>query len=117
MNYRCPLCNGAKTQLAMFPRYVHGYTGERKACIEMPCSLCQGSGTIQEEQLRWYEDGRLMRAERINRGVGLRQEAEIRGMLPSELSNMEQGRIKPVWRDDSLQPPSQSMKQRKDGEG
>lgn len=44
----------------------------------------------------WIEAGRRLKEDRLSRGKTLRQEAEARGLRPSELSRMERGIQRPV---------------------
>lgn len=89
----CPTCKGEKKLLGLFPVYGPDHTGERKPYIELPCRTCNATGEITEVHATRIEYGRALRAERISRGVGLREEAEMYGMDPSELSDIEHGRL------------------------
>lgn len=91
----CPTCNGEKEIVGLFPVYAEGYTGPRSPCFVMPCHRCKGVGEVPDEQGAWIEAGKRMKAERLGRAVGLRAEAERRGMLPSILAQMESGMIEP----------------------
>lgn len=87
----CPRCNGEKEILAQFVRMSNGTCRSQM----LPCNQCRGQGKVTEEMLDWIRKGKEIRAERLLRNVGLREEAIARGIFPSELSAMEQGRIKP----------------------
>ncbi len=88
----CPSCGGRKTIIAAHALMSDGSSQFGKV---LPCFKCDSTGKISEQHFRWYQHGQQMRAERIARGVGLRQEAERRGMLPSDLCDMENGKIEP----------------------
>ncbi|HWA98896.1 MAG TPA: helix-turn-helix transcriptional regulator [Pirellulales bacterium] len=45
--------------------------------------------------LDWIAAGKRLREKRIARGVGLREGAEVMGVLPSLLSSIENGRVDP----------------------
>lgn len=86
----CPACDGEKRIAGM------GCTGKGCKPMILDCFQCKGTGEITLEMFGWMQLGAAMRAERILRGVGLREEAKRRGMLPSELAAMENGRKRPV---------------------
>jgi transcriptional regulator with XRE-family HTH domain len=90
----CPTCGGSVENFVTFIRYASGHTGPPSRML--PCHQCDGTGEISDEQSDWIKLGEIMRRERIGRNVGLREEAERRGMRPSTLSKMEQGRMKPM---------------------
>lgn len=95
-NVQCPTCNGTGRILGVMPVYGPGHRGERKPVIDMQCNRCNGSGEIPEVQLEWIRRGRAMRDDRLKRRVTLRAESRRRGMLPSEPSAIEQGRVDPL---------------------
>ncbi len=96
----CPECQGRKFTIASHVRYADG---SGRSNVTLKCSFCQGTGEVPQEKLAWRAQGQAMREDRVNvRMVGLREEAKQRGMSPSELSGMEQGRIKPVPAHDPL---------------
>ena len=92
----CVSCEGRGYLLGIFPIYADGYAGERKPVIEIPCDRCGGSGKMPQEHQRWIEEGAALKRERMSRQIGMRMEAERRGIDPSELSKMERGIIQPV---------------------
>jgi len=89
----CPDCRGSGISVANHVRYADG-----KGAVNVPlhCSRCEGSGRVPDEMFPWIEAGRRMRARRLKANRTLRAEAARRGMLPSELSMMECGKIKPI---------------------
>ncbi len=54
---------------------------------------------IPKERLAWIEEGILLRRWRTEQDRSLREEAKRRALSAVELSDMENGRIKPVWPD------------------
>ena len=91
-HHLCPDCGGLGKQVAMFPRYAPGTpASEKRRVIELKCPLCGGRGEIDDATKRRREKGALLRKERLDRGMGLRQEAERLGISASELSKREQG--------------------------
>ncbi len=85
----CPECHGHKTGLAIVMTAGKAF--------EMDCPTCNGTGQVTAEFMLRLHEGRAMRDARIQRGVGLREEAERRGILPSDLCKMENGHLEPVW--------------------
>ena len=96
MNITCPQCKGEKEVVGIFPVYAEDVPKEkRKPVVKMPCPRCHGSGDVPEEMLEWMKKGKELKQERLDRGVGLRKEAERLGVKSSELSAVEQGRVDP----------------------
>ena len=95
-NVTCVSCGGAGKVTGIMPVYGPDHKGERKPVIDIECHRCDGSGLMPAIHLEWIKLGRAMKIKRLERAVTLRAEAQRRGMLPSELSAMEQGRVKPV---------------------
>jgi len=88
----CPRCNAKGVMVGMFLRYADGVPqSERKPAIELECQHCCGTGQVTAEQLEKMAAGEARRQARIHRGVGLREEAENLGLLPSELAKLEAG--------------------------
>ena len=82
---KCPDCNGAgKNRVLACP------PGELREII---CSLCGGSGKISPKQARWIEHGKMLRQDRLNRNLSLREEAERLRITPYILSQIERGKI------------------------
>ncbi len=90
----CPDCRGSGRTIASHVRYASG----GGACnVPMKCSQCGGTGQIPDAMLDWIARGKAMRDRRVEvERRSLREEAKRRGMSPSELSAMEQGRCEPV---------------------
>lgn len=88
----CPSCSGSGKILGFFAIRVDGGCDP---CREFQCLRCKGSGTVLDEMTMWIAAGKTMREDRRSRRNTLRKEAEKRKMKPSELSAMEQGRVKP----------------------
>lgn len=83
----CPRCAGSRIE-PFFGIGIH----------RRDCEQCSGDGFITAEQYRWTIDGERMRHWRryvVRRG--LREEAERRGILPSDYYKMESGFIEPVF--------------------
>jgi hypothetical protein len=65
----------------------------------LPCPGCDGVGSITQEQQEQKNLGQSMRDYRVNvLRMGLREAADKWGMKPSELSNIESGRVVSDWR-------------------
>lgn len=84
---KCPDCNGHREGM------VHLNRGDQPhEWRMMPCRTCQGSGSIDEDHANRIGEGERLKAERLARGMGLRQEAARLGISPVELSDRENGR-------------------------
>ncbi len=92
----CVECGGKGVLIGMFPRYAPGYQGPRKPYVELTCNRCNGSGQMPAIHVEWMKTGDEMKRERLSRHMGLRAEAERRGISPSVLSKMENGILEPV---------------------
>ena len=57
------------------------------------CRMCNGSGEITPEHQARIEAGKKLRADRIARGLSLREEASRLGIDPIDLSHKENGRV------------------------
>lgn len=91
----CALCRGSGHVTGLFPVYAPSVSvDQRKPVVELDCWRCGGAGVLTTEQLARIASGDARRAQRVARGVGLREEAERLGMLPSELCDIECGRAK-----------------------
>jgi hypothetical protein len=87
---KCPDClKGQIAGIACGPK-IH--------CSPMvlKCFRCGGSGNIPDEMGGWIKIGKQMRENRLKRDISLREEAKRLGILPSVLSQMENGRINPI---------------------
>lgn len=91
----CPECKGSGKSGPAFVRRSDG------SCRieEINCTTCSGRKTMPDEYPQWREIGRRMMEDRRRRRVSLSDEARRRGMLSSELSAMEFGKIQPraIW--------------------
>lgn len=108
----CPHCAGHGFHVMIFPVGLQpgspNPTGQSAAC-----DTCCGSGTVTPEQLARIAEGERMKRWRIDVAHrGLRQEAEHRGMLPSDLSDMEHGRMQPVWSEEAQRDLSEFVDER-----
>ena len=96
----CPECKGEKTISGMGCRLE----GPDKKCgipVFMKCDLCEGTGEITEQQVKWREEGRKMRHDRLSRDMSLSKESVRRKMSAVVLSHMERGKIQTVWSGES----------------
>lgn len=84
---KCPECKGNGSLFGMSLR--SGFAGH------IACPACGGIGEVSRDQLWAMQVGDRMRQTRIGKGFGLRQAAELLGILPSDLAAMEHGRITP----------------------
>lgn len=62
---------------------------------EVPCDACDGRGKVTPEHAERLQRGLKLREDRIHRSRSLRAEAAWRGISPTTLSLMEQGKIQP----------------------
>lgn len=83
----CPDCKGTGKLVGI------GCPGFK--VVELPCMMCDCTGQVTEEQAQWIAAGRKMHELRVSRGMSLREAAKRRGILPSILSDMERGIVKP----------------------
>lgn len=87
----CPKCNGEKV--------LHGLGCPGGRIVQINCFQCKGTGDLTAEQWEWYQEGQKLADWRRSRDLSCREEAKRRNMRPIELTDMEQGRIKPIWPD------------------
>lgn len=78
VSYTCPECDG---------RCASPF-GEH-------CRMCAGLGIVDETKMDWFNRGKQCKELRLYEGFGMRQYAELNGILPSDLCNMEHGRMDP----------------------
>src|SRR5437016_3940522 len=85
----CPACRGAGRTVV----HVDGVRDGKRfgEWRQAPCSTCDGSGHVTEARATQIAEGDRLRADRLARGMTLRQEAERLGCAPVELSRREQG--------------------------
>ena len=79
----CPECNGEGA--------TYGFCCPGFNPITLPCGLCKGQKVISEEQAKWVEYGANLREARKAARITLREGARLRGILASELSDIERG--------------------------
>jgi hypothetical protein len=92
----CPACEGKK-QLPCFVAYAPGFSGPPVRL--MNCPDCAGLGTVTQEFIKRKQLGESMRNYRVNiLQMGLREAANEWGMKPSELCQIESGRVVSDWR-------------------
>ena len=89
----CPECKGKKEIMGFFAIRSDGSGCD--PCRMFSCPRCHGTGNVPDEMAGWMEAGKRMKADRLARNMTLRQEAEARGLRPSELSSMERGQVDP----------------------
>lgn len=87
--HECPSCGGKGAMQAFINR---GPDIRRHSLETIPCRTCEGQGSISEAQAAAIRHGASLRAERIAKGMTLREAAKEAGMSPSTLSALERGR-------------------------
>jgi len=88
---QCPDCFGKKrVQAFVDGRRPDGTPFGDLRSIE--CFTCSGTGAVDGEFLARRAAGMQLRAERVSKHQSLREAARERGISPSELSAIEQGR-------------------------
>lgn len=58
---------------------------------DLPCFMCGGDGEIPIIQLEWISRGYVMKAWRIQAGLGIRSAAERAGLQASDILKLEKG--------------------------
>ncbi|MDH3360097.1 MAG: helix-turn-helix domain-containing protein [Desulfobulbaceae bacterium] len=86
----CPICEGKKKGLAFLNRGEDYRTHTQQ---EIVCLTCNGQGTITTEMMNRINKGKELRKRRIAKRLTLRQAASKLGILPSQLSAIEHGRV------------------------
>ncbi len=81
----------------MFPVYLKPAPVSTIPLSELDCRSCNGRGTVSQEQLEAAQRGARLKRERLRNGLGLREAAELRGVPPSILCDIEAGRT--FWED------------------
>jgi len=81
----CPECNGEGS--------TTGFVCPGFKLITLTCTLCKGEKVITDEQVKWVEHGAQLKKARIAKRITLRESARLQGILASELSDIEFGRI------------------------
>lgn len=75
------------------PQCVKGELIDIIGRARVPCNRCDGSCRISQQQYDWMCRGELLRRNREDADIGLREGAELLGMKASELSAYECGRV------------------------
>lgn len=89
----CPQCSGSKKDFGIFPVYANDVPMEkRKRVIEMPCTLCNGVGTMDDEYPLRKKDGEELRKLRLKYGLSLREFANRYNVNVVALSYYERGK-------------------------
>lgn len=85
----CIRCNGDKQLFA----FINGGPDIRShSCAMIDCDTCAGTGVISEEKLMAITAGKDLRADRIQRGRTISEEAARLKMTPAQYSALERGR-------------------------
>lgn len=91
----CPNCDGEKQQTVFADG--HHPDGTRWGDIRtVACNVCRGVGTITSEHQQRIDHGKRLRAERVAKGLTLREAARLEGVTASEISAREFGRATPA---------------------
>lgn len=90
----CHRCNG-KGQIFGFINT--GLDSSRHFSGYVNCSICLGSGQLNDEAEKWIKDGRALLERRRSLGKSLLEASQLMGISPAELSSIENG-AKPVPR-------------------
>src|SRR5690349_1088218 len=80
----CPECRVEKTIFGLACR-----EGEPCKPFTSTCRFCQGVGAVSPALARVYERSERMRKERVQLGRTLHQQAQLLGMDPEDLNNLE----------------------------
>ncbi len=84
---KCPTCQGDKVLFGLVK-----YAGSKPCEMrQLKCFTCRGEGEITEEHAKRIEAGRLMREDRLKRGLSQSEEAKRLGMAHMTYSLLEQG--------------------------
>lgn len=86
----CALCGGAGEMSAIVVKRAGDVTFTDREILL--CAWCEGEGQVTGEKAERLEAGRLMREDRVRRGVSLEAEARERGLTVPELTRQEWGR-------------------------
>lgn len=94
MSDLCPDCKGTGKTGPVHVNY--GYDQKLGRCRgewkdNIPCSRCNGSGTVPDEMAEWIYAGRKMRDARVARGESIYECAKRLGTSSAELSAIERG--------------------------
>ena len=92
---QCPSCEGNK-KIIVHPAYgVSVPKKKRKFLVKLPCHFCGAKGEVSNETTQWMKEGGIIKDRRIAKKLTLHKAAKLLKMLPSHLSDMEIGKIKP----------------------
>lgn len=95
---KCPSCkNGIRgVPLIVHPTWIMTDEELQKAWdFISKCDRCNGTGEVSEESAEWIERGKQMKQARLSMRIGMRQSAEVYGIDPLIVSQMERGIVKP----------------------
>ena len=88
---KCPNCVDGR-EVGIFPIYPDDVPIEkRKRVIIMKCPCCLGKNEIDKEQLKKIEDGKKIRARRIEKNLTLREYCETNNISIHEQNKLERG--------------------------
>lgn len=87
----CGHCRGEGRYTVAFATRADGICGP----AVIGCPDCHGTGKVDARTPEWREAGKRLREARLAADRSLGEEARRRGMRPSELSDMEMGRVEP----------------------
>lgn len=93
--HECPMCQGQGKFQVLAVIKSKNAPADFQPPSTLPCKLCQGSGKVDDKQLAACTKGAEAKQKRLAAGYGLREYAEMIGMKPSDLCNMENGRLIP----------------------
>lgn len=94
----CPACGATGEMYATGIIYAEGHSGPY--CQMMPCPDCEGRKAIPAAMLEWIERGKEIRRWRRRSKLTLLEAAKRSGLMPSEVSRLECGRMDNVnWRE------------------
>jgi hypothetical protein len=88
-NTPCPRCEGKGW---VGPVHINRGDKPHEWRERMDCSLCKGTGQIDDDTRAGVEFGKRFRDMRIARGESIRECAKRLGLSTAELSGLEQGR-------------------------
>ena len=93
----CPVCGGDGVcyVLAAHVAAPTAKSGPLSGFVELPCSVCGGSGALSGERAAWMRDGKRLRAFREERDFSLREAARWLGISPVDWSDAEHGKVCP----------------------
>ena len=86
----CPRCDGKKEMTAFVDgrRTDGSHWGDLRT---LKCFTCKGGGTVTDKHMERIKAGEMMRENRVQKGLGLREAAKQLGIIATELSSRERG--------------------------